>query len=91
MIDGLCHISTIAMELRIAHLIDFFHNFFVGKSLQTDHIAYILHKLINGDAARVLRVRNAKLCVQGVYGAFCKFYLGLDEKEAIGADYAQTG
>ena len=72
-IDGLRHISAVTMKLRVAHRVHFFHNLFVGKSVEPDHVAHVFHELINGDAPRVLRVGDAELCVEGVDGAFCKF------------------
>ena len=72
-IDSFRHICTISVELWVTHLVDFFHNFFVGEGIETDNVWNILHELIDGDSAGVVRVRNAELCVKSIDCTFSKF------------------
>ena len=74
MFNGLRHVSTQTVELGVAHLVNFFHDFFVGEGIKADNVGDVLHELVDCDAARFVRVRNAELRVERVNGTFSKFF-----------------
>ena len=75
MFNCLGHVSSSSMEFCVFHIVNFFHNFFSGEGFKSNNIMDILHKLENGHSSGVVRVRNAKLFIEGVYGRSCKFFI----------------
>ena len=73
MFDCLGHISSSSMEFCIFHIVNFLHNFFSGEGFKSNNIMNVFHKLENGHSSGVVRVRDAKLFIEGVYGRSCKF------------------